>query len=79
MLSGCGALTTGAEASRLSEKLVFTARSFTEPGLARKRSFFAISCIWLPILWKYTTWRAPIRPPYTKRSPRPSVRTVEKK
>jgi hypothetical protein len=32
--SGCGALTIGAEASRLSEKPTRTARSSAEPGRA---------------------------------------------
>jgi len=62
LLSGCGWLTTGAEARRLSEKLFLTARDTEEPSLARKRWFCAMSCTWPPIFLKKTMWRCCIRP-----------------
>jgi hypothetical protein len=76
--SGWGWLARAPEASRLSEKLARTARSEAEPSRARKRWFCARSWTCPLTFLKYTTWRAPMRPAITMRSPTPLVRTVEK-
>ena len=57
---GCACATTGATASRLSEKPAATARASGVPSFAVYFVFFAISCMVLPTLWNTTTCATPI-------------------
>jgi hypothetical protein len=57
--SGCGCETTGAAASRLSEKPAATARASGVPGVAVYFVFFATSWTSEPYLRNSTTWESP--------------------
>ena len=85
--SGCGALATGADDSRLSENDFRTARSSGEPARATKVMLRASSWILPPALRNSATYsppvpyqsRLPISPANSIRSPIPRLMLIDRK